>query len=147
MTIVGFVVFGIGMDNNLDIFLGVDFSSIGFSPKPFEILMDNSFNILWRVPKGTKITGEMEEEQLMITFTYNVPTQANIATLHFPKPVNLEKSTILTDRQVQPRKHVVRYSLPSTVIKENYTSHKSAEFIGFQFAVGRSTSFSLDIPQ
>lgn len=110
-------------------------------------MLDSTFNIIWRVAKGTKVKGKMESDHLVLTFTHSVPTQANLQSLHFPKPVSLEKHTLLTDRQLQPQNHVVKYCLPPTVIRENYTSHLTADFIAFQFQLGRTQNFDIKIPQ
>ena len=119
----------------------------GFSPKPFEILLETTFNVLWKIPRGTKVKAKMESEALVLVFSHSVPTQANIQSLKFPKVVSLDEHTLQSDRQLQPRKHTVKFILPPTVIRENYTCHLTADFIGFQFAVGRTTNFDMAIPQ
>lgn len=119
---------------------------IGYTPKPFEIMLDSTFNIIWRVARGTKVTAKMESESLVLTFSYSVPTQTNIQALNFPKLVNLHQHTLQSDRQLQPRKHTLRFLLPPTVIRENYTCHRTPDFIGFQFQVGRTTNFEMEIP-
>ena len=118
----------------------------GFSPKPFQLMLETTFNIIWRVPRASKVTAKMESENLVITFSYSVPTQANLESLKFPTSVNLEQHTVQSDRILQPRKHVVKFLLPPTVIRENYTCHRTADLVAFQFQVGRSTNFEIKIP-
>ena len=88
----------------------------------------------------------MESDALVLTFTFHVPTQADLDTLNFPSPVNLKIHTVLQESELQPQKHVVKFELPTTVIRENYSCRKTDDFIAFQFAVGRTTNFEMKIP-
>ena len=119
----------------------------GYSPKPFEIMLDSTFNIVWRVARGTKVKAKMEADSLVLTFSYSVPTQTNIQSLNFPKAVSLQEHTLRSDRQLQPRKYTLKFLLPPTVIRENYTCHLTPDFIAFQFQVGKTANFEMDIPQ
>ena len=125
----------------------VGFSSFVFTPAPFEIMLPESYTILWRISKGIEVKAGTEGNALVLSFINSVPIQPDLTSLKLPKKVDLEKFTKFSGTHLQPMKHIVKYILPPTVIRENYIIRRTPEFVAFQYAVGRTANFDMAIPE
>ena len=101
---------------------------------------------MWRIPRNSRVIPAIEGQDLVLTFVYNVPSQTEVDSLNLKQPINLQKYTLYADKQLQPQKHVIKYRLPPTVIRENLNCCQTKDFIAFQFDTGRTTNYEICIP-
>ena len=90
---------------------------------------------------------EIENDVLSVTFTSSLPTQKDLTALKLSSPVLLEDHQTFTNSVEVPLKHVVKFIIPEHVICENFSVHRTNDYVALQFGVGRTKKIVLDMNQ
>lgn len=125
--------------------LGLDMCS----PFPFEIRLEDSFTVMWRIGKGIDVTADVDPGCLTVEFTFANPSPGEMRELEFPRNsrITLENFTKFSRTNLQPVVHVMEYYLPEDVIRENFTVHKTNSIFAMVFAIGRDKRIKVEMPE